>query len=114
MEDLHVGATVPIYDLAHIVSEYGGDVLKIDCEGCEYDAIMAASNTTLQNFQQIIIEFHHGYRELKKKLEDANSHVSCDITGYWASKKMLTGHILATRQSQQQQIETVTLGSRKS
>ena len=108
VEDLQVGATVPIYDLAHIVSEYGGDVLKIDCEGCEYDAIMASSNTTLQNFQQIIIEFHHGYSELKRKLEDANFHVSHDITGYWASKKMLTGHVLATRQGPRQQIETIT------
>jgi FkbM family methyltransferase len=107
-ENLQVGATVPIYDLAHIVSEYGGDVLKIDCEGCEYDAIMAASNTTLQNFQQIIIEFHHGYSGLKRKLEDANFHVSHDITGYWASRKMLTGHILATRQGPRQQIETIT------
>ncbi len=107
-QDLQVGATVPIYDLAHIVSEYGGDVLKIDCEGCEYDAIMAANSTTLQNFQQIIIEFHHGYSELKRKLEDANFHVSYNITGYWASKKMLTGHILATRQGPRQQIETIT------
>lgn len=107
-EDLQVGTTVPIFDLAHIVSEHGGDVLKIDCEGCEYDAIMAASNTTLQNFQQIIIEFHHGYTELKRKLEDANFHVSYNVTGYWASKKMLTGHILAIRQSHRQQIKAIT------
>ncbi|HEY7734235.1 MAG TPA: FkbM family methyltransferase [Nitrososphaera sp.] len=107
-EDLRVGATVPIYDLAQIVSEHGGDVLKIDCEGCEYDAIIASSNTTLQNFQQIIIEFHHGYSELKRKLEDANFHVSYNVTGYWASRKMLTGHILATRQGPRQQIETIT------
>ena len=44
-------------------------ILKIDCEGCEYDVILSASCDTLLNFSHIQIEYHQGYQNLKKKLE---------------------------------------------
>lgn len=47
-------------------------VLKIDCEGCEYDAIIDADCSTLSKFSHIIGEYHYDYLILKKKLESCS------------------------------------------
>ena len=44
------------------------DVLKLDCEGCEYDIILNANNRLLRTFDVILIEYHYGYRNIIKKL----------------------------------------------
>lgn len=44
-------------------------VMKIDCEGCEYDTILNAEPTTLLKFSHIIGEYHNDYPYLKDKLE---------------------------------------------
>ena len=46
-----------------------GSILKIDCEGCEYDSILHTPDIALQRFSHIQIEYHLGYRDLKEKLE---------------------------------------------
>lgn len=46
-------------------------VLKCDCEGCEYSVILNANRKTLRRFDQIMIEAHYGYINLKEKLEYA-------------------------------------------
>lgn len=46
-----------------------GAVMKIDCEGCEYDAILKADPVTLSKFSHIIGEYHYDYPDLKNKLE---------------------------------------------
>ena len=46
-----------------------GAVMKIDCEGCEYDTILNANSATLLKFSHIIGEYHHDYPYLKDKLE---------------------------------------------
>lgn len=43
-------------------------VLKIDCEGCEYEVILNASQSHLSRFSQIQIEYHMGYKPLLDKL----------------------------------------------
>ena len=64
-------------------------VLKIDCEGGEYDMILNAKR--LKAYDQIMLEYHHGYLNLKGKLEGlgfklniGRPHLSSngDITGY--------------------------------
>ena len=50
-------------------------VLEMDCEGCEYSAILESSNKTLRKFSRIIIEYHHGYINLVKKLKAAGFEV---------------------------------------
>ncbi|BAB67059.1 FkbM family methyltransferase [Sulfurisphaera tokodaii] len=72
------GAKIPSYSLKSIIQKFQieeGSVLKIDCEGCEYDFILREDETTLAYFSQIIMEYHHGYNELKKKLEKAGFRV---------------------------------------
>lgn len=50
-------------------------VLKLDCEGCEYETIMNTSDETLSRFTQIQIEYHYGYKNLKIKLENTGFRV---------------------------------------
>lgn len=50
-------------------------ILKMDCEGCEYKSIISAENETLKYFEHIIIEYHHGYKDLIKKLKEADFDV---------------------------------------
>lgn len=50
-------------------------VLKMDCEGCEYN-ILKEDNDTLRKFKRIMIEYHYGYDVLKTKLESCGFTVS--------------------------------------
>lgn len=59
--------------------------LKIDCEGCEYDVILSASCDTLSNFTHIQIEYHHGYQNLKRKLEECGFQVQVTQPSYFIS-----------------------------
>ena len=38
----------------------GNCVLKMDCEGCEYDALLGLDQETLSHFDEIILEYHNG------------------------------------------------------
>jgi FkbM family methyltransferase len=65
---------VRMYTLNSLIKEFGierGSILKVDCEGCEYETILNARLEDLKVFDQIIIEYHNGYVELKRILEDA-------------------------------------------
>ena len=50
--------------------------MKIDCEGCEYGVLLKANDLDLRKFEQIQIEYHYGYLNLKEKLEDAGFKVN--------------------------------------
>jgi FkbM family methyltransferase len=65
---------VRMYTLRTLIKEFEveeGSVLKMDCEGCEYEAVLNADPGDFAIFSQIIIEYHNGYREIKKHLEAA-------------------------------------------
>jgi FkbM family methyltransferase len=72
------GDTVCIISLNRIVEDYGlsDAIAKIDCEGCEYDLILGASDKELQAFSQMMIEYHHGYSGLVDRLRKAGFHVT--------------------------------------
>jgi hypothetical protein len=53
------------------------EILKVDCEGCEYDFIMNASFDDLSRFSYIQIEYHFGYQNLKRRLEACDFEVTC-------------------------------------
>ena len=64
------GQEVDIVTLDQLVEQLRlkGAVLKMNCEGCEYPAILNASENALRAFSDIIIQFHDGYDGLKQKL----------------------------------------------
>jgi FkbM family methyltransferase len=51
-------------------------VLKVDCEGAEYKILLGTREDTLRRFESTIIEYHHGYMNLKRRFENAGFMVS--------------------------------------
>ncbi len=63
------------------------EILKIDCEGCEYDFILNASGNDLSRFSHIQIEYHFGYQNLKTKLEACGFEVICTRPSFFLPPK---------------------------
>lgn len=81
LKESKTGIKVPLLTLQDILNEYdlpsdGSIILKMDCEGCEYESILSADENTLQKFDHIMIEYHYGYKNLKQKLEKSGFRVS--------------------------------------
>ena len=66
------GTEIRIISLKTLLKENNFDtaVLKMDCEGCEYN-IVNEQDETLRKFKRIQMEYHYGYEKLKSKLEEA-------------------------------------------
>jgi len=72
------GENISLISLKDIIEQYQipkDSVLKIDCEGCEYDIIENAADETLLHFSQIQLEYHSGYKSLKRKFESIGFEV---------------------------------------
>jgi hypothetical protein len=72
-------------------------VLKMDCEGCEYDSISTASNEVLRRFEYIQIEYHKGYKSLREKLERCGFEVSVERPLARGDAKLYLGFVYAKR-----------------
>jgi FkbM family methyltransferase len=94
------GIRVPLLTLDNILSQYNISskdvILKMDCEGCEYEVILSAYEGTLQKFSHIQIEYHNGYIQLKEKLEKSGFKVSF-TRPMWNYRKQHMGYIYAKR-----------------
>jgi FkbM family methyltransferase len=80
------GNRVPIVTLENILKENNvpdGAIMKMDCEGYEYDIILQGPCDTLRRFSYIQIEYHSGYKNLKQKLEECNFSVSVSRPRAW-------------------------------
>lgn len=42
-------------------------ILKMDCEGCEYEVLLGAKDSSLKCFDQVVLEYHYGPEALMKK-----------------------------------------------
>jgi len=83
LEERKGGIKIPLLSLSKLLEEYRDNIsgellLKMDCEGCEYN-ILEENKETLRQFKRIIIEYHNGYERLKKYLEECG--FICSITG---------------------------------
>jgi len=79
--------------------DYGSQVLKMDCEGCEYN-LLKEDKDTLKKFKRIQIEYHYGYEKLKEKLENSGFVVSFtkplhSYNKYASNPNMVVGQIYA-------------------
>ena len=105
LKNFKKGTNINITTLSGLLKKFEiteGAVLKIDCEGCEYNVLLATKNSDLRRFKQIQIEYHYGYLNLKRKLEDAGFKVTSTLPRYSnnseaENKKMLVGLIYAER-----------------
>lgn len=95
------GTNIRTISLKTLLKEYDFEtpVLKMDCEGCEYN-ILKEDNDTLRKFKRIQIEYHYGYEKLKSKLESCGFAVSVSKPVHFYNKdatnpNMLVGQIYA-------------------
>ena len=91
------GIEIQTTTLEKIINDYKIDsaILKMDCEDCEYESILSSSEKTINSFSHIMIEYHHGYENLKTKLEKCNFHVSVKQSGITKTKNY--GYIYCTK-----------------
>lgn len=73
-------------NLHYIIENFLSDVnlLKIDCEGCEYDFFLHASIEDLKEFNRIMVEYHYGSEKILNKLNQAGFETICNtgMRGY--------------------------------
>ena len=88
------GIKIPTMTLEDIIKDFdvSNAILKLDCEGCEYETILNSSSEILQKFTDIQIEYHNGYKNLEKKLLSIGFQVSHAVID-----NMNRGHIHAKR-----------------
>jgi FkbM family methyltransferase len=104
------GIKIPLVTLKDILDENKlwdeKKVLKMDCEGCEYDTILFSDCHTLRSFSHIQIEYHNGYQNLKEKLENCGFYVSVTIPLLARSsimgqrRRYYVGQLYATRRQE--------------
>ena len=78
LEKVAFGKNIKTVSLNYLVKKYNlnNAILKVDIEGGEYDSILTSDIFTLKSFDEIIIEYHNGYFNLKEKFENCGFHVS--------------------------------------
>lgn len=71
-------AKVPVITLDSLAEKYmiTDGVLKIDCEGWEYDILESASDELLRKFEYFIVEYHYGYETLENRFISAGFEVT--------------------------------------
>lgn len=64
------GIKINIYSLKHLVTQFNlvNPILKMDCEGCEYEIINEENIDVLRVFSEIFMEYHFGSVDLEKLL----------------------------------------------
>tara|TARA_B110000014_G_C20119906_1_gene592998 strand:- start:1760 stop:2533 length:774 start_codon:yes stop_codon:yes gene_type:complete len=88
---------IPLISLTELFEQNDlvNPVIKIDCEGCEYDVILNTSDEILKKFHSILIEYHYGYQNIVEKLENCGFKVKKSRPMYYYNYRL--GYIFATR-----------------
>ena len=90
------GTKIPLFSLENILEQnnLNSAILKMDCEGCEYDSILKTDDKIMKKFSTIIIEYHYGYQNLVEKLESCGFQVEKTSPMYYSHYHI--GYIYAT------------------
>lgn len=97
LEESTSGKNIQILSLESILTEFSIEqevILKMDCEGCEYESIIECPDQILKKFSQFAIEYHNGYDNLRRKLERNGFEVKVSRPTRW--KQRNSGKILYT------------------
>lgn len=89
MKESESGIKVPVYSLEDTIESCPSTeiMLKMDCEGCEYEVFSKFKSENLIKIKKIVMEYHHGYKSLKTMLE--MNGFKCRVT---KPKKVKTSH----------------------
>ncbi|MFP3130770.1 MAG: FkbM family methyltransferase [Nitrososphaeria archaeon] len=76
-KESQVGSEIEMITLSKLIERFNlrEALLKMDCEGCEYESILNENDETLKIFKRIELEYHYGYEKLKEKLEKSGFNV---------------------------------------
>jgi FkbM family methyltransferase len=90
LKDFKEGIKIPMLTLENILDHnnllYDDSlVLKMDCEGWEYETVLSADVHILRKFSHMMIEYHYGYKNLKEKMEKSGFKVSVTRPRIYAS-----------------------------
>ena len=74
------GVKVPVITLRSIVERYQIDnwLLKMNCEGCEYEALARTDIKTLRKFSEVLMHYHGDPQPLVGKLREAGFKIRLD------------------------------------
>jgi FkbM family methyltransferase len=103
LKDFKEGIKIPMLTLENVLSHnnlrnHDSYILKMDCEGCEYETVLSANKHILQKFSYMMVEYHYGYKNLQEKLEKSGFKVSVTRPRMFASRANLReGDIFAER-----------------
>jgi hypothetical protein len=104
LKDFKEGTRIPLLTLKDMLSHNDllnadSPVLKMDCEGCEYATVLSADKHILQKFSHMMIEYHHGYKNLREKIEKSGFKVLATKPRIYtfAQAKLREGYIFAER-----------------
>jgi FkbM family methyltransferase len=96
---------VRINSLREIIARFdlGADaVLKVNCEGCEYNLIMDATVVDIGAFSEMLIEYHYGSGKLERKLSQmgfttSRSENRLQFNRFFEDPRLEVGWLHATR-----------------
>jgi FkbM family methyltransferase len=104
-EESNSGYQIEMITLSKLIEDFKvkDALLKMDCEGCEYESILNENDETLKIFKRIELEYHYGYEKLKNKLEKCGFNVKYtkpkNVHNPDASRpEMVVGFIYAERE----------------
>ena len=95
MEESDSGTKIKQITLEELCMKYNikNGILKMNCEGCEYDVILNSPDEILRNFSQILIRYHDKAERLIEKLSTIKYQI---VNDKHTERK---GQIFATLQS---------------
>ncbi|MBC7081650.1 MAG: FkbM family methyltransferase [Thermoplasmatales archaeon] len=101
LKEFKEGKEVKITTLEEVINRFNinSAVLKMDCEGCEYSSILNCD--VLKHFNQIMIDYHYGYKNLVEKLKKEGFKVEYTLPKFSynpssTNPKMYVGWIYAS------------------
>ncbi|ABW02278.1 FkbM family methyltransferase [Caldivirga maquilingensis] len=82
------GVRIPSIGLSDLMQKYGiePDVLKMDCEGCEFDVLMNEYDVIKKKFNEIILECHDAAGSCRDLLRKLSKDFKCHKVSMGGSK----------------------------
>jgi FkbM family methyltransferase len=75
-----------------VLKEFGFsyvDLLKMDCEGCEFDILSNLDNTSLNQIGEIVAELHGPEEKLAKKLSTSGFKITLDLGSTFHARRVI-------------------------